>query len=115
MKGFDRDHLVALLQQAWADGLPLAHNWKLNPFPAHARSIHAWCAAHQLDWGAPSGFPVQAAQRIERGHPAPRIRAFQEPTGKRRIMFSLSAGTNAGAYAAAAKVAALHGFVELDP
>jgi hypothetical protein len=115
MTKFNREHFVKILEDAWGRGMPLAHNWARNPFPGQAQSIHGWCSSNGIDWGAPRGFPVQDAQRVERGQPRARIRAFQEPTGKRRIMFSLSDRVNPAAYGAAAKIARLHGFEELDP
>lgn len=106
---------MKLLDDAWASGKPLAHNWKQNPFPNKATSIRGWCDAQGVDWGDPQGYPVQDAQRIERGQTHSRVRAFQEPGGWQRIMFSLSEEENAEAFAEACAVATAAGFELLTP
>lgn len=112
---FNQNDFVRLLKEAWKAGLPLAHNWSRNPWPDEAESIRSWCTTRGIAWGAPSGFPVQNAQRIERGQSRPRLVAFQEPNGHRRIMFSLSRAEDPAAFEAAASFAARHGFERLVP
>jgi len=112
---FTCDNLVTILTEAWGARMPLAHNWKRNPWPDDATSIFSWCEARGIDWGAPAGFPVQKVQRTERGQPRARIVAWQEPGGHRRIMFSLSKATNREAFEAASRFAARHRFLQLIP
>lgn len=115
MKTFDSNELVKLLKDSWKHGIPLVQNWTKNPFPNNAASIRNYCDTSKIHWGAPQGYPVQDAQRIERGQTVPRIAAFQEPGGKRRIMFSLSKHEDAAAFSAACAVAAANGFTLLTP
>lgn len=112
---FDRDHFVELLREGWSSGKPLAHNWQRDAFPGKTVSIHAWADARGINWGGPQGYPVQEAQRIERGHTNSRIRAFQEPRGKKRLMFALSQIENADAFQAATEIAEAAGFELLTP
>ena len=110
---FDIDHLLEMLLAAWHAGAPLVHNWSNNPFGAHAWPITPWAGNHQpaLNLGH-GGYRVQEAQRAERAAPEPRIVAWQEPGGHRRVMFSLSESAAADAYAAAAAIAGGSGFEE---
>jgi hypothetical protein len=109
----DSDTLVQLLNDAWSKGRCVAHNWQSDRFEGQAQVIWQWCESRKIDWGADSGYPVQTAQRTERGRPKPRIAAYQEPGGRRRIMFSLSKAANPKAYAAALSLAKRHGFKPL--
>lgn len=103
------DDLVQCLEDAWKQGKCVVHNWKQNPFPREAIQIWAWCNRHvpPVNWGGPTGFRVQEAQRKERKKPKSRICAYQEPQGHQRLMFSLSSGP---AFAAARAFAAANGF-----
>lgn len=107
---FTSNDLVELLKEAWETGMPLAHNWIHDLFPGQAQSIRAWCDARGIDWGRPEGYPVQEAQRSERLRTNSRIVAFQQPTGLRRIMFSLSLTENGEAFRAALAIASQAGF-----
>ena len=112
---FQRDALVELLEEGWAkEKRCLAHNWSGHTWPAEAVWIRAWCDARRVNWGDPSGYPVQMAQRRETAARArSRIARWKEVRANgtiSRLMFSLSNAHNPRAFARAEKFALAHGF-----
>lgn len=108
----DAEDLYTMLLQAWDAGVSLVHNWSNNHLGGQAWVVREWCEEHEIDWGSPMGYPVQESQRalVDAG----RATRWRGPGPGRygRVMFSLSEAESPQAHAAAARVAAEHGFAE---